>query len=223
MRQRKIRGQRRRQKSIDRWVRDTMSFGLVNYLISERDRCDAKIEVHPWSGISLTKGAIPEPIGKTKQKMLDGLLDIYECWKTQLDTLNQPYYLKLWLFEPRFSRSQVVCAIGDSLHFYDHTFFKPEVAKSLLPANYGNLKARLEKLRWEYYLDEDDYDNSTVGEPEQYASQQDFEYTQEWFNNLLKKPHRKVVFSEPIGDITESYSFKRGDVWVGEKKCHEQF
>lgn len=215
MRQKKIRGQRRRQKNIDRWVRDNMSFDLVHYLVNERDRCYAKIRVNPWSRVSLTNSVIPEPRGTTKQKILGGLLGIYQHWKTQLDTLQQSYYLKLWLFEPRFSQSQVVCAIGDSLNFYEHTFFKPDREKIIRPDKYGTLKARLEKLNWGYYLDEDHFDNSEVGEPEQYASKRDFEYTQKWFTNLLKKPHRKVVFNEPIGDITETYSLKRGDVWVG--------
>lgn len=192
-----------------------MSFDLVHYLVNERDRCYAKIRVNPWSRVSLTNSVIPEPRGTTKQKILGGLLGIYQHWKTQLDTLQQSYYLKLWLFEPRFSQSQVVCAIGDSLNFYEHTFFKPDREKIIRPDKYGTLKARLEKLNWGYYLDEDHFDNSEVGEPEQYASKRDFEYTQKWFTNLLKKPHRKVVFNEPIGDITETYSLKRGDVWVG--------
>jgi hypothetical protein len=218
VRQKKIRGHNRRQKQIDNWRLDNLSLDLTDYLLNQRDRYYAKIRVHPWSGLSLTNSVTPEPTGKTKQKMLNGLLDIYEDWKKQLDKLGQPYYLKVWLFEPRFSQSQVVCAIGDNVDFYENTFYKPDTNKTIQLDNYGSSKTKLSKFNWDYRLDEDHYDNTEVGEPEIYASRQDYEETKTWFEKLLKKPHRTHKFKEPIGDITESYSFKRGDIWLGGQK-----
>ncbi len=218
MRQKKIRGHNRRHKQIDNWRLDNLSLDLTDYLLNQRDRYYAKIRVHPWSGLSLTNSATPEPTGKTKQKMLNGLLDIYEDWKKQLDKLGQPYYLKVWLFEPRFSQSQVVCAIGDNVDFYENTFYKPDTNKTIQLDNYGSLKTKLSKLNWDYRLDEDHYDNTEVSEPEIYGSRQDYEDTKIWFAKLLKKPHRTNKYKDPIGDITESYSFKRGDIWLGGQK-----
>lgn len=218
MRQKKIRGHNRRHKQIDNWRLENLSLDLTDYLLYERDRYYAKIRVHPWSGLSLTNSITPQPTGKTKQKMLNGLLDIYENWKTQLDKLGQRYYLKIWLFEPRFSQSQVVCAIGDNADFYENTFYKPETGKAIQLDNYGTLKSKLSKLNWDYRLDEDHYDNNEVGEPEIYASRQEYEDTIKWFDKLLKKPHRTYKFKEPIGETTESYSFKRGDLWLGGQK-----
>jgi hypothetical protein len=218
VRQKKIRGHNRRHKQIDNWRLDNLSLDLTDYLLNERDRYYAKIRVHPWSGFSLTNSVTPQPTGKTKQKILNGLLDIYENWKTQLDKLGQPYYLKVWLFEPRFSQSQVVCAIGDNVGFYENTFFKPETEKTIQLDSYGTIKTKLSKLNWDYRFDEDHYDNTEVGEPEIYASRQDYEDTVKWFDKLLKKPHRTHKFIEPIGEATESYSFKRGDLWLGGQK-----
>ncbi|RXR18882.1 hypothetical protein [Flavobacterium stagni] len=218
MRQKKIRGHKRRHKQIDNWRLDNLSLDLTDYLLNERDRYYAKIRVHPWSGISLTNSITPQPKGKTKQKMLNGLLDIYENWKTQLDKLGKPYYLKVWLFEPRFSQSQVVCAIGDNVGFYENTFYKPDSDKTIQLDRYGTLKTKLSNLNWDYSLDEDHYDNTLVGEPEIYVSRQDYEETVKWFDKLLKKPHRTQKFKEPIGETTELYSFKRGDVWLGGQK-----
>ncbi|UJP64743.1 hypothetical protein [Mongoliitalea daihaiensis] len=218
MRKKKIRGHKRRWKEIESWRLDNLDLNLTDYLLNERDRYYAKIRVHPWSGLSLTNSMTPEPTRKTKQKILKGLLDIYEAWKSQLDKLGQPYYLKIWLFEPRFSQSQVVCAIGDNVDFYENTFFNPEKSKVLNEDNYGELQGRLESFIWEYRLDEDHYDNTEVGEPEIYASRQDYEDIKIWFAKLLKKPHRTSKFKEPIGDITESFSFKRGDIWLGGQK-----
>lgn len=214
MKQKKIRGHHRRQKQIESWRLDNMSFDLTDYLLNERDRYYEKIGVHPWNGISVTNSAIPEPTRKTKQKIVSALLDIYENWKNQLDKLGQPYYLKLWLFEPHFSQSQVVCAIGDSIDFYENTFYKPDNAKVLRPDNYGTLKTRLNEFNYEHRLDEVHYDNAEIGDPELYASIHDFEATKQWFKKLLSKPHRTVKFKEPIGEITESYSFKKGDIWL---------
>src|SRR5688572_16639298 len=137
MRTRKIRGHRRRHKQIDKWVLDNLSIDLRYYLSNERDRHYAKIRIYPWSGISVTRSAIPEPTRKTKEKMLKGLLDIYHNLKTQLDEIGQPYYLRIWLFDPRFSQSQVVCAIGDSIDFYKDTFFKPDDKKEIPLKKYG--------------------------------------------------------------------------------------
>ena len=165
MRQNKIRGHNRRHKQIDNWRLVNLSLDLNDYLLNERDRYYAKIRVHPWSGLSLKNSVTPQPTGKTKQKMLNGLLDIFENWKAQLDKLEQPYYLKIWLFEPRFSQSQVVCAIGDRIDFYENTFYKPDNNKTIKLDNYGSLKTKLSKLSWDYRLDEDQYDNNEVSEP----------------------------------------------------------
>ena len=192
-----------------------MSFDLTSYLLNEHERYHAKIGVYPWSGVSVTNSIIPEPTRFTKRKILSILLDIYENWKNQLDKFGQPYYLKLWPYEPRFSKSQVVCAIGASVAYYENNFFIPEKDRAINPDNYGQLKHRLEKLNWDYRFDEDHFSNYEVYDPELYASKQDFDETRIWFNKLLKKPHRTEIFNNPNGDRTESYSFKCGDMWIG--------
>lgn len=199
------------------WRLENLNINLTDYLLNQRDRYYAKIRVHPWSGISLTNSITPQPKGKTKQKILNALIDIYVDWKSQLDQLGQPYYLKIWLFEPRFSQSQIVCAIGDNINFYDNTFFKPKKTLKLNSEHYGQLKNKLESFIWNYRFDEDHYDNTEVGELEMYALKQDYEEAKKWFEKLLKTPHRTHKFREPIGDTTESYSFKFGDIWLGSK------
>ena len=216
MRQQKIRGHKKRHLQIEEWRLKNLDLRLD--LVEEYNGDHIDIVVHPWCDISITNSIIPEPKGKTKQLMLNGLIDIYHSWKEQLDKLGQPYYLKIWLFEPRFSKSQVVCAIGERIEFYKNNFFEPENKRSFELKNYGKLKNRLEKFNWDYRLDEDHYDNCEVGDPELYFSEQDYEETKIWFRKLLTKPHRTIKFKEPIGDALESYSFRRGDLWIGELK-----
>ena len=122
MKTKKVRGHRRRWSDIDRWVETHKNLNL-EYL-KEYQRDYAKIRVHPWSGISLTNSQTPEPTRQTKTKILSGLIEIYDSWKNELDKLGENYYLKIWLFEQRFASSQVVCALGDYLEFYENTFLK---------------------------------------------------------------------------------------------------
>ncbi len=213
MRNEKIRGHSRRHKQIDKWRHQNLTLNFS--LLKKYDREYAEIVVHPWCDISIIKSAIPNPTRKTKRLILTGLLDIYDSWKKQLDELEQPYYLKIWLFEPRFSQSQVVCAVKDKIDYYENNFYRPELPKTINLDNYGALKQRLKKLSWDYRLDENYYDNTEVGEPKSYASKKDHQVARKWFAKLLKKPHRTDKLSVPIGDITETYSFKRGDLWLG--------
>ncbi len=216
MRSEKIRGHKRRQRRIKNWRLENLEINAD--LIEKYNRDYVEIIVHPWCDISLIKSKIPSPKGTTKRLMLAGLLDIYESWKIQLDKLEKPYYLKIWLFEPRFAQSQVVCAIGDRIEYYENNFFKPDHAKTFIPESYGQLTERLKKYNWDYRFDEFHYDNDEVGSPEQYSTKQDYDDTKKWFQKLLKKPHRTEKLKEPIGDSIECYSFKQGDLWVGGQK-----
>lgn len=213
MKSKKIRGHRRRWKSIDRWVESHKHLDL-DYLNSHQ-RDYAKIRVKPWSGIPVTDSNFPEPTGITKTKMIAGLLEIYDSWKRTLDRHSEPYYLKVWLFEPRFSQSQVVCSIGEALEFYENTFHTPEEAQVFNPNLYGSLKHELSQLNWTYALDEDHIDNIEPGHPNEYASLQDFERESRRIKGLLKQPHRTTVLKESIGGASELYSINKGVVWIG--------
>ena len=90
---------------------------------------------------------------------------IEEGCKIDLDQLDQEYYLKIWLFEPRFSNSQVVCAIGNYLDFYQNTFSNPDQPKELNAGNYGHLMGEMASYNWENRLDEDHIDNTDIGDP----------------------------------------------------------
>lgn len=215
MKTKKIRGHRRKWKEIELWVESKKHLDIDYLKHSQRDY--TKIRVHPWSGISLNDWQPKEPNGKTKSKMLEGLFEIYESWDKQLKQLNVPYYLKIWLYEPRFSNSQVVCAIGEFLDFYEITFFKPDQTKKLNHRNYGNLSNSIETFDWEYRLDEDHFNNTEIGNEEDYWSAEDYLAQKKWFEKKLKKPHRKLEAKQPTGEITEYYSFKQGVVWLGEK------
>jgi len=213
MKNRKIRGLHRKHSEIENWK--NYNLNLKTELLDHYKREYADIIVHPWCDLSIINSQITEPKGKVKQNILSGLFEIYHSWKVQLDAIGKPYYLKLWLFEPRFSNSQIVCAIDDNIDFYQNGFFKPELSKQINPNIYGKLKDKIETFTWQYYYDEDHFTNDDLGKPEDYINQKEYEESKRWFDSLMKKPHRTAKFDEPIGTATESYSFKKGDLWVG--------
>jgi len=209
MRQQKIRGHKRRHRHIEEWRLTNLDLRLD--LIEEYHSDHIDIVVHPWCDISIANSAIPEPKGRTRQLMLTGMLDIYDAWKKQLDDMGQPYYLKIWLYEPRFSKSEVVCGIGDKIAHYENLFLESEEFKGAHPTNVGHLQDRLETLSWDLCIDEHHFDSNTVGDSELYATPEDYEESNNWFIKTLKKPHRTTR----IDEVTELYSFKQGHIWVG--------
>jgi len=217
MRTRKVRGHKRRWKQIEEWKNTNLNLDL-KYL-TEYERDYIKIRVHPWSGLSLRNSSYPEPKGQSKQKILNGLFDIYEEWKKKLEEFEKPYYLKIWLYDNRFSMSQVVCAVGNYIDFYDNTFNKTENREQIDFGNYGsNIRNRVELFNWESHLDEDHFDNTELGKPDDYETIEVYLESKKWFEKLMKKPHNTVKHKEPIGDTLESYLFEKGKIWIGEIK-----
>lgn len=217
MRKRKIRGHRRRWKQIEMWEKFNLNLDLD--ILKKHGRDYTKIRIHPWSGLSFTNSQFAEPRGLTKRKMLNGLFAIYHHWKSQLDKLGEPYYLKIWLYDNRFSHSQVVCAVGDFSGFYRNTFNKCEKEGQINPNTYSNVnKGCVEGFSWECHLDEDYLDDSELGQPEEYDSLEEYLDYKKWIETLLKKPHKVYKHKEAIGATTESYIFERGKVWIGESR-----
>lgn len=209
MRIQKIRGQKRKWKEIDRWVSDNTQLDIDH--LKRQQRSYVKIRVHPWSGYSLLKSSIPEPTGATRTRMLNGLIEIYHQWKKSLDELKEPYYLSIWLYEPRFSQSQVVCAIGSCLDFYKNTFYKPSESKQLHAGYFGPLAPELKNFQWEYRLDEDHHNEADIGIPEDYNTMAEYEDTKK----LTRKKHRTTNYTDATGMNKELSSFKKGVVWIG--------
>ncbi|WP_243347785.1 hypothetical protein [Parabacteroides sp. FAFU027] len=173
MRKQKIRGHNRRQRQIELWRLENLNLNVES--LESFYYVYSKMVVHPWCDLSILNSIIPAPKGKTRQLILEGLLDIYQSWKEQLDKSGKPYYLKIWLYEPRFSKSQVVCAVGERIAHYETLFDKPEknkIWKSTLPAR---IKDRFSKLNCGYSWDEECYGNDYVGSSEAYASLSDYE------------------------------------------------
>jgi uncharacterized protein (DUF736 family) len=212
---RKIRGHRKKWKDIESWVEANKVLDL-EYL-QYRQREYVKIWVHPWSGISIIDSEIAEPRGATRRRMLQGLIDIHDHWQKQLEALGQPYYLRIWLHDPQFSRSQVVCAIGSALDFYDITFHKPKESRTLNTANFGPLAEQMNEFDWEYRWNEFHFGEDELGDPEEYASLKDYYARRKWLNRVIKSSARKSSYENTEGETVQVFSHREGTVWLGKK------
>ena len=120
----KLRGHNRIFKKIEKWKHENLHLDID--ALESYQRNYVKIYVSPFSDISIAGREIPSPKGKTKKLILESLFEIHNSWEEQLKNLEQPYYLAIWLYEPNFKNSQVVCAIGDYLDWYNVTFYRPK-------------------------------------------------------------------------------------------------
>ena len=217
MRVRKIRGHNRIHKQIERWKFNSLSYNLTPYLENESHRDYIKIYISPYCDLSLTNSVIPEPKGKTKKLILSSLLEIYSHWEELLEKTGKPFYLKIWLFEPRFSMSQVVCAIGDDIDYYKNTFTPSEENIFFKYDRYGKeMQSKMKSVNWKLFLDEDVYYDDEVGEKEMYISESDYFESRSRFKKIMKKEHKVKKF-EWLGENKECYIFKKGEVWLGGK------
>lgn len=155
MRTKKIRGHKRIHRNIERFKHNILAVNICSY-IKKYNRIIITLDIHPWNSLSVTHSIVPQPRGKTKLYMLQTLLDIYDHCHTQLQQLNEPYYCKLWLFEPSFSQSQIVCATGTFINFYETTFVHTLQQRRFPYDNFSVCKQQLMQLSWQPYIDDTD-------------------------------------------------------------------
>jgi len=152
MKYKKVRGGQRRLRAIKYWVENNTELNIN--ALQEYQREYVKFWLNPWSNLVLNNGYKPLN-GKLKQAFFDGLYTIFNQWYTQLKALEEPYYLCIWLFEDRVERSQVVCAIGDKIEFYNNTFFKLEENRLFKTVSKNANFIQYEGLIWELYAEID--------------------------------------------------------------------
>lgn len=208
----KIRGHRRRQRLIEEWISTHKSADLS--ALDENDYFYAKIPLSPWNNLSSRSSNLSEIKGLSKKMIMSGLFQIYFSWREQLNARAEPYYLKIWVYEPRFSKSQVVCAVGDRIQYYEQLFLKSEDGLIFNSSKDGTNHLRMTKLNWEPAYDEEHFDRSIIGSVEMYNSVGDYMNASNQFDQMVKKAHRMSSKTQD-GEKVEVYSIRKGVVWIG--------
>tara|TARA_R110000787_G_scaffold283365_1_gene396061 strand:+ start:8467 stop:9096 length:630 start_codon:yes stop_codon:yes gene_type:complete len=207
IRYKKIRGHNRILKDIDVWIENNNTLDL-EYL-QQRQREYVKVWVAPFNNISILNSEFAVPRGKTRKKIIVGIFEIYTHWKIQLETLNKPYYLKIWFFPHDISKCQVVCAIDDCIHFYDKTFYTPDTSKTFPEHHHFGLD-------WEYRLQEHHLTIDDIGEPDEFYSLQDYKDNKKYVESVMENPKTRITsYKDDDGKTTTYFSIKDCDVWIG--------
>lgn len=206
MKKRKVRGHRRRQRQILEWMR--------NHEVPNLDHLEkygydyVKIRIRPWSDFILINSCFPEPKGTTRDRMIQGLEHIYDHWKAILEPLGQPYYLKIWLYETQVSRSQVVCATGDRITYYENLFRKSaEVKEQMLP------KKLSADFKWELFYEDEYWSENDL---QSTAAEDAKLHNRSWALQKLKSLRNGDFYSNKYDDDTV-YFVPVGTISVGEK------
>lgn len=90
---------------------------LKEYLVNGSGSLYMKLEVYPFN--MLNKRNLPLWYEKL---FIQALIEVYNHWDKIAKNLGEEYYLKIWIFDPRFYESQVVLGIRDRISWYENIF-----------------------------------------------------------------------------------------------------
>ena len=213
MKIKKIIGAKRRIKSIEKWKEKHLIIDKKYFAEYSRDY--VKFFVDPWTSLLFSNSKFPQPNKIYKKLFIESLIEIYYSWKNQLETLNQPYYLKIWLFESDLKNSQVVCAVGDKIDFYNETFKEIENKKmSLKQSKLFHVLNTYQEFKWESKIEVNVLEKNYLETIDDFKSNQEFQFMKKWWKNLLDKK----LLDEFINDRDEYFVFENDSVWIGELK-----
>ena len=202
-----IRGLRRRKSNIDKWIQSSLTFDVER--LKDRQVYYQKIYVYPWANLFCSK----QPPTGYRNQITSGLIDIYLKWRLELEKLGQPYYLKIWLNDPRFMDSQVVAAIGEKIEYYSK-LFQPADTKINFPYNkFVESENKLRTLTWTPFLDEDSYFESEFSYGKEiYKTDNDYNFDQRLIARVRGNHDRQSIIK--TGDVEDiCYCKTRGLVW----------
>ena len=196
--QKKIRNKKRHINKIAQWKLSYINLDLTALDIHNRDY--VKLWIDPWYRISFRNPPI-----WIQRIMLESLLEILQSWKQQLENLEEEYYLKIWIFDKEFMKTQVVVAYRDRLNFYDNTFKNSADIKKMSFDKFGKILDKYSNLELEF----------CVWEELRFVKLDEMDETE---ISLMYKKQYKV--SEVIinGEKDICFSKHLDNVWIGKLK-----
>jgi hypothetical protein len=133
------------------------------------------------------------------------IIEIYDSWHKQLVSLDEPFYLKIWFFEPYFIQSQIVAATGERIEYYENLFVSDIENKKFPFEKYVHDNYDLAAFDWQLRVDENPF------------FKQVDEFTDEEFERLKEKAFR--VEQTENGDTM--LTIKIGNIFVGERTSNK--
>ncbi|MBR8841025.1 MAG: tetratricopeptide repeat protein [Stigonema ocellatum SAG 48.90 = DSM 106950] len=180
----KVRGWKRRIRQIQQWKQRNFNVGINDFNYDHAKIQSVKASPPMWY----------------RRLIEDAMLEIYHNWKKQLIERGEPFYLRIWLFHPRFYKSQVVAGIRDRIDWYENVFDLPENQDQSFPyQEYSSNRYNLHDVTWELRIDD-------VVHLEKF-----YELTPQEVEVLQKTAYSITQTSD--GDTL--YAVRVGSVWLG--------
>ncbi|WP_235338458.1 hypothetical protein [Paenibacillus wulumuqiensis] len=198
----KIRGWKRRIKQIEKWKQRYIDLDMEQLCRNYKDH--AKLWIDPFYRLTRRN----PPIWYSRL-ILAGMIEIYQSWSQQMQSLNEPFYLKIWLWHPNFIHSQIVVAFREYSDYYNNTFDKSNDLK-VFPSHLYKRVPGLEEFKWELAIDSVDYWLSDLQEDIGMGIRTDKD-----IEAIKSKAYKCETVKTSAGNHTV-YNVKVGDVWLGE-------
>ena len=202
----KVRGMKRKIRLIENWKKQNLDLDVEFLLENQRDY--KKLWISPFYDLHMISefecGHINPP-NWYNRLLLEAMIEVYKSWDKKLKELNQPYYLKIWLYDPRFIESQIVVAIGDFINFYDTTFTTDDSINIFPEDKYRLKNHNVSEFEWELNKDE-----LVLFESEHLG---DMRYL-----NYAKNKAYKIEQANVLGKMEALIYIRKGNVWVGSLK-----
>jgi hypothetical protein len=201
----KIRGWKRHKRKIELWKQNAINLNID--LIRKHHRDYVKLWRYPVYSIHRTN----PPVWYSRL-LLEAMIEVYFEWYEKMINEDNDFYLKIWLYEPNFIKSQIVVAYKDCLNFYDNTFEKRLLCKKFPVHKYAFLAEKLARFDWELCIEADVYWSNDLEENVKLGLSREYEV-----NEIIRQSYRmdKIEYNN---ETTYAYCVDVGDVWVGTLK-----
>lgn len=148
--------------------------------------------------------------GKTRNEIFKVLFNTYLNWKTELIDLNIPFYLGVWIYNPRLPKSEVVCAIGnEKIDYYQNKCFDVSNEQRNI-IDLKNFKKEKDILVWTKKVDFDTLEDWEINFPkENYENEQHWLEYQEYIKNFINSSYK-------VDKNKKRYYKNVGEIWTGE-------
>jgi hypothetical protein len=191
----KVRGWKRQIRKLQELMNKHLALDLISL---EKYGCDyVKIWIDPWDWLVKRN-----PPLWFRRLILEAFIEVYDSWNNQLLLSAEPFYLKIWLFEPRFHQTQVVAAVGQRMKYYDNLFTPEDQPKRFPYESYEGKGYNLHEFEWDLHVDEE----------------VEYEREEELDEDYVAWLKEHAWRTEKTADEDTLYAVKYGNVWVGSRR-----
>lgn len=192
---------------IERWKKRNINLDIE--MLKKYGKDYVKIWISPFYDlyrINEFESGHKNPPAWFNRIILKAMTDIFMSWDEELKEIDQPYYLKIWLYDPNFINSQIVAAIGkENIEYYNSVFEKDKRVIKFPYNKYSSDDNNLSEFEWDLHKD-------------QYIVYESEHDDEERVLNYIKQRAYKVEQEKILSNIETCYYIRQGNIWVGSLK-----